>query len=535
MSNPPFPILGAVDAPLVGREAIMQRLWSDLTKDTPSNLSVVGPRYIGKSVCLKALRDRAGGNESPYKLVVYWELGHAPPQSDEAFISALCEQLRTAMGATQAEYKDHREYLLEGTYTDLKEVMKLLEDEGRSVLMIWDGLDKPLGQGRLTGHLFGQLRDLFHGKRHKIVTAARAAQSELARNKQVFDSEFWNLFDVNPVRLGPFQQSDIAAALTVAGMTLSQGAAKELDNWTGGFPLLVLSVLNCLAEKEIRAEVSPDAMNKAATDSLEGVAEPLVKVWENDCTVGAQDTFRLLIECDKLPVSEVGRDDAQCLISRGFAAQDGNKIRPSCRMLQHHVRSRIQSTAGIARQFSNWEGFRSGIRGILELRLQQIPVVNNRLHRLVRRSLEDIPESPDDCLNNVNSIEEQALDVIWEHEFGADTVPQSIVSYWTQPPRDGDNIIDPMMRADDWRIPRDRFKQVALLQRLTGSKANFDARAKSVSKDTYVLINAIHSFRNRNQHADGQAMHVGVAVAAVITCVELLGCLARECAKATNI
>ena len=111
MSNPPFPILGAVDAPLVGREAIMQRLWSDLTKDTPSNLSVVGPRYIGKSVCLKALRDRAGGNESPYKLVVYWELGHAPPQSDEAFISALCEQLRTAMGATQAEYKDHREYL----------------------------------------------------------------------------------------------------------------------------------------------------------------------------------------------------------------------------------------------------------------------------------------------------------------------------------------------------------------------------------------------------------------------------------------
>ncbi len=97
-------------------------------------------------------------------------------------------------------------------------------------------------------------------------------------------------------------------------------------------------------------------------------------------------------------------------------------------------------------------------------------------------------------------------------------------------PRDCDNIIKQMMEKDDWSVPKERYKQLALLQRLTGCAINFNSRARSVSKDTFVILNAIHRFRNRTEHADGQSIHLGVAIAALLLCIELLSCFERELA-----
>jgi len=108
-------------------------------------------------------------------------------------------------------------------------------------------------------------------------------------------------------------------------------------------------------------------------------------------------------------------------------------------------------------------------------------------------------------------------------------VPADVIAYWTVEPRKQDNLVKGMMDADTWKVsPEDRLQQVKLLQLLTGSKNGFESRSKRVSKDTYVLINAIHSFRNRNEHSSGQPMHEGVAVAAMVICLELLSCLARD-------
>ena len=85
-----------------------------------------------------------------------------------------------------------------------------------------------------------------------------------------------------------------------------------------------------------------------------------------------------------------------------------------------------------------------------------------------------------------------------------------------------------MPSKGDWKIPSDHFKQLALLQRLTGCKHNFDNRSKSISKDTYVLLDTIHTFRNRTIHSEGQEIHLGVAVSGLMLCIELLGCLSRE-------
>ena len=58
MADSRFPVLGSNVPPMLGRTKMMQRLWNDLTKPTPSNLSIVGARYVGKTVIMHALADR---------------------------------------------------------------------------------------------------------------------------------------------------------------------------------------------------------------------------------------------------------------------------------------------------------------------------------------------------------------------------------------------------------------------------------------------------------------------------------------------
>ena len=418
---------------------------------------------------------------------------------------------------------------MDKTYGSLKEVTDLLDSEGKAVLMIWDGLDKAVGQGSLTGHLLGQMRDIFHGKRHKIVTAARKTQSELARNKQVYDSEFWNLFDPNPVRVETFTDLDVEAALAKAELILATGGKQELLNWSGGYPPLLLAVLNKLIAKGHGGPFTNDDVSDAAQGALDDIGEMLTTLWEKDFTAGVKDVYRLLTERQELLASDIGTEETKCLVSGGFAVRAGNKVRPACRMLQVRVQGIMPDAGSMARLFGTWTAYRSGIRDVLELRLKQIPTVNKLLRRLVERSIEDIPEFPDACLNCLSQIEDLALDLIWEGECGASKqVPNDVVAYWTVAPRDKDKVIAERMNSNDWSIPSERWKQLGLLQTLTGSRIGFDDKAKNVSKDTYVLVNAIHSFRNRSEHPEGQAIHEGVAVAAMMACLELLACLARE-------
>ena len=526
-----LPISGNTIPRMVGRGKLLQRIWSDLTRVTASNLSIVGPRLIGKTVLMRALADRAEtAKDSPYSLVVHWHLGHVCPASDAEFIGELCQQTSDVMGRRSGkDFADYRQYLADKTYSKLKEATEMLDSEGVRILMIWDGFDKPLGQGRLSGHLWDQIREIFYGRNHKIVTATRAPLDQLIRSEDAITSPFWNIFDQPPIRIEPFDAADLSLACERTELNLTQGGRTELANWTAGHPLLLCAVLQQLTKADPAGEKDNARVAEAARIAAEETRTWLDALWD-DCYSDAKEVFRLLLERGELLASEIGRDESDCLTVRGFAIRAGNKLKPGCRMMQKHVRGILPDVGSLKRMFGVWDNYRSHIRNVLELRLLQIPVVNNRLHRLVARAIEDIPEYPDDCLNNLTSIEEVTLNLIWEHESGAaKTIPAEVIAYWTAAPRNQDNLVKGMMEADDWRIlPEDRLRQVRLLQLLTGSKAGFESRAKRVSKDTYVLLNAIHSFRNRSEHSSGQPTHQGVAVAALFICLELLSCLARD-------
>lgn len=526
MDDVVFPILGSADVPLVGRDRLLKNIWSNLTKPTASNLSVVGPKHMGKTVFLKAVAERARLNDSPYDIVMYWEVGSAPPESDERFIEELSKRLQESMSAeTFRIYRD--ELSQDRSFGVLREVMDLLASDGHRVLMVWDGFDKPLSQGLLTGHLFGQLRSLFYGKPHKVITATRVPQTELTRNQQVEDSPFWTLFDVTPVRIGPFDESDVQFALNRAGLTALPGGMKELANWSAGHPVILLSLLNRLVSNRA-TEFDHTATNLAASATAEDLSSFFDGVW-NGLSSNIKEAFWVLVNSGDVAPEMIGRAEVQHLVNLGFAVRDSTKLKASCRMMANHVRQLKPDAGNLVRQFGAWDKYRLAIVDVLELRLAQVsPPVCSRLHKWVRLSLQDLPDEPDRALAMLSQIEDRALDLIWEYEFGSNAIfPTELMSYWTGQLRSTDNIVKEFPPTGEWRIPGDRYKQVAILQRLTGSTAGLESRSRAVSKEVYVLINTIHSFRNLNQHSGGQTMHEGVAVTAIIACVELLACLSR--------
>ena len=88
-------------------------------------------------------------------------------------------------------------------------------------------------------------------------------------------------------------------------------------------------------------------------------------------------------------------------------------------------------------------------------------------------------------------------------------------------------------RAHAWRVPPDRGKQLALLQFLTGSHVVYNrSLAHHVGKDAYVLLNALHSFRNRSEHKGGQNIPLGTAISALVVCIEMLACIQNGAAAA---
>lgn len=530
MSEPRFPIFGSGETPtMLGRARIMQRLWNDLTKPTPSNLSIIGPRFVGKTVVMNALAQRIASEASPYEFVLHWHLGHTPPASDQEFITQLCDRLHDCLARSSGETSEYQRYLKEHSFSNLLEVVEYLDAEDRPLLILWDGFDKPLAQGKLTGQLWDQMRTVFYGKKHRVVTASQKPLGQLIRSQDAITSPFWNIFDMNPVRIGAFDEQDRDTIIDLlSDHDVQTGAKTELVNWSAGLPPLFLSILNQIVADIPNGVVDNEAVNRAAKKIHDHLGDVIGDMWQ-DCPAGAKDLYIHLVDRGDLQVAEVGGQERSCLIEMGFARQVGNKLTASCRMLDVYVQGAKGDAGSMGRLFGSWDAYCLNIRSLLERRLAHVSRFDDRLYRLVERAINDIPDYADDCLNNLTGIRDCALKLIWQREFGTGMcVPHEIIAYWTVSPRDANRLVQDMMQTDCWNVPTDPLEQIRLLGLLTGSQRNFEAKAKATSKDTYVLIDAIHNFRNRAQHPDGQSIHVGVAVAAIMACLELLACLERE-------
>jgi len=536
MSDAPFPILGSNDPVMHGHQRLLDRVWEKLTKQTPDNLQIVGPRYVGKSVLLRALVEKGReDSDSPYKIVAYWDLSTAAIGSDGDFIKTFCRVLKGAMTSGNKGLVEPRQ-LLElavqeengSPYDYLQEALDDLEAAGCFVLMVWDGFEKPLDAGVITGHLLGNLRELVYGKKHKLVTASRRTLQELTRSQELFGSGFFNIFP-SPERVGPFEKEDCVNIFAHASCNPQSGGVTELFNWTAGYPILFLAVINKLVERGL-ASADPEEVNEAATAVLGELDEIVDLVWSS-FPVDAQDFYRLLVDEGEVPHGEYRTNQGYKFLNNACLVTKSSNgiIRPvPFRMLKEHVHNTAAAVGQVKQLFGNWEKYESNIREVLSLRLSQIRVVNAGLYRLVKRCIEDIPSHPGHCLNNLTAIEDDALELIWKHECGDEkAIPSEVIQYWEHSGVQNDYVVEKLER-NNWKVPVDRLDQVRTLERLTGSRMHFSSRTRSISKDTYVLINALHTFRNRSEHKEGQEISLGVGVSAIMTCIELLACLEKD-------
>ncbi len=509
------------------RAILTEQVWSALTKTTPSNLSVIGPRWIGKTVLLKAIADRAREDaQSPYSLVLHWHLGHVCPTTDAEFISGLCGQLNETMLNHRKDYSHYQESLKKESFSHLKLITDFLSDDNEPILMLWDGLDKPLGQEKLSVHLWDQMRSIIDGKKHKIVTATRAPLDLLIRNEQASTSEFWNIFD--EVFVTPFSEADRDALLQIADLQMTNGGKKEVMNWTGGHPRLLLELLNRLSSSVSGASVDDQQVVEAATGMVRDVRSWLQSIW-CECPQVGQDAYQALLRTGEAAVQEIGLQATELLRDRGFATVQRSKAKASCHLLKEHLGRTAGDSSSLVRLFKSPEDFRLNIGDVLRIRLEQITNVDRDLQRWVSQSILGLPEYPGDCLTNLTDIRDRALDLVMRHEFGPSLeVPKDLIEYWKDQNQHQNKAVSDLSGQASPRVSNNRALQVGLLQLLTGGANNLESKARSVTKDTFAMISALHDLRNRKEHADGQAVSESVAIATIMICLSLLESLSKE-------
>jgi hypothetical protein len=512
-----FPILGTSVPPMLGRDATMKRMIASLTKSTPDHLQVVGPRFSGKTVILHELARRLRDAGKPYSAVVLWDLGHQTPGTDSLFMQRLATELSAALVKPHAAYAEHLRHAQDAPYQDIAEVLSALGAENCKVLAIMDGFDKPLSNGQLTRNLWDQLRELAHNPSLRLVTASRRTLRDLIRNPDAQTSDFWNIFDPEPVRIGCFNEDDLNTLLAkLPEIELAAGGRTELWNASNGFPIMMLEILNAL--RAHKPFIDHEFMRSACEGAYPTTRDKLDALWI-DCPPSCRDLFMQVLEQREVACAGGTSADAEMLTERGFVRRTGKKLSHPNRMLTRFLDEQPSEDGALGRLFGPAEAYQKHFKGVLEHRITQISAINPTLHRYLRRAIEDLPEDPTVFMTNVRGIVDQAFELIWAAELSGKAIPSAWMSIWKLNDEQG-------IREWETTFPQG-VRRVRLLNLMTGSNKSKPC-ARYITKRTYVLMNAAHAFGDFGQHQEGAPVDPGTAYAALNLCVELAASLACE-------
>ncbi len=514
-----FPILGGTTPPMLGRQALLQHLLGALTKSTPDHLQVVGPRFSGKTVILHELAVRLRKSGTTYSAVLLWDLGHKTPVTDELFMQRFCQELVLALSEEHPDYATHLKSAEGNPYQEIAEVLDLLKEEDVKVLAIMDGFDKPLSNGQLTRNLWDQLRELALKPSLRLVTASRRTLRDLIRHPDAQTSDFWNIFDPSPVRVGCFNEDDLNAILGgLDGVEFTAGAKTELWNATNGFPVCLLELLNVVCTTTVAKRIENSDIVNGCVQVQPSVRDIIEILW-SDCTASSQDLLRRIIEDQSVNRSGIAQDDINALVERGFSQQSGSKLQRPSRLVSDFLNSTPNEGNALIRLFGNADAYCRNLKGVLERRIFHIDGLDPILQRYLVRGVEDLPEQPELFFSNIRGFIDQSFEMIWSKEIGRKLIPSEWMSIWKYNQERG-------MDGWDTRFPQG-VHRVRLLNLMTGTERSSPC-AKYVTKNTYVLVNAVHAFGDFGQHREGVVIDSSTAYSALLLCIELAASITRE-------
>lgn len=517
MAEAPYQILGTSIPALVGRHNYVRQILGELGKQSPSHISLVGPKYSGKSVFLKSIADRLIAANEPFSCVILWDLAHLTPNSDEQFISALAGHLATNISPSM---RDYASMLAGATYREIREVLEALGEEGFRILMIWDGFDRPLRSGTFSRNLWDQLRELALQPSLRLITASRRPLRELIRNEQSVTSDFWEIFGFN-IRLGAFEEQDIDAIFEGHEVSLAKGARTEFVNSTGLYPPVALALANQLIGKHSGIEVgNADVVREAEAVALE-TRELLASIWD-DCDQPARELFFALLEDSSLPVAETSPAPRLSLVERGMATIAASQLYARCRLMESYVRSQEADSGTLSRQFGSSENFERNMRSVLQLRLGQIDQVDSRLASTIYECLKDLPDNPRQCMRQFrDSVLARAIDLLLERELGSRfEIPEAWINYWR-----GFSVTDRFMETR--KAPFDLGPRMKFLG-LVANPINGRPMAKHISPLAYEMCQALKQLADFGVHSEGEGYTSKSALATIALSIELAAVVAKD-------
>jgi hypothetical protein len=519
----------------VGRGAELAALRALLDRDTPSNVSVVGPKGIGKTLLLRALAGEAP-TWGRFAAVALWDVRRRTPPDDDAFFAGAAGALAEALAASHA---DLAAYLRDDPSLDMvQEVLGELEREGARVLLLVDHLERALRAPGISKGLWDNLRDLVvRGALVLVTTTPRRLR--VLTDADARTSEFWNVF-APPVELGPFSPADVA--LFLGPLDLERGplappTRKEFDRQTGGVPLLCALLAGHLAESAtttVEKATVADAAGALAHES-----DHVANLW-GDLAGPAQD---LLVELavrgeEGVPAADVSRDRLADLGLRGYVTQtSGGRVAPRARMVLDHAALHRADAGDLARLFGPDADANANARALLELRLDAVSGGPAYVRSDAERALHDLKSNPARALSALRELAHTSLDAVWNAHFPDRKLPQETVDAWHQRGSEWVRRQALPLVERGYKLPVGRNARAAqekVLGLLTDPAEHGEV---SVSDGTFRLIVALRELGNYGHHvADSgtETVPFQTAAAACELGVELFRRLTAELPKSAE-
>jgi hypothetical protein len=292
--------------------------------------------------------------------------------------------------------------------------------------------------------------------------------------------------------------------------------------------VIMLEILNILLQAGCPTPIRPEAMRAAIDNAFPGLRDKIDALWA-DCPPSCQDLLRRVVEEGALPYTTPNAD-ADALIERGFLHHAANKLQRPSRLLAKYLQEQPNEGNALARLFGRNSDYQQQFKGVLERRIAHISGLDPALKRYLQRGVEDLPDHPSVFLGNAHGILEQSLTLIWKAEcWHAEAnkphIPSGWISIWR---RNGEKYPDEYLT----RFP-EGGQRLRLLDLMTGTQKT-DRVARFITKNTYVLANAVQGFRDFGVHPKGAEIDLGTAYAALHVCIELAAAITSELAMASR-
>jgi hypothetical protein len=527
MSKNPYQLLGASIPPMLGRERLTQQIERHLLKPTPDHIQIVGPMLYGKSVVLNHLASKYRPGSGQFLTASYDDLRRGTPDTDKEFKRRFSSKIQQALTDVQSSLAAYIEPDSENIYEVLDFTFSELEEKGQRLLVFLDGFDHVLNGTELTAHLWHQLRNLAQRKSLRLITGSRRPLRELCRTEESRSSDFWEIFDPTPVKVGGLEESDwdgFLAPLEKTERPLDSSARKELINWSGGSPILTGALCHILFDENPTGTLlTKTEVDRAAEQLLDTKHQIIAQLWE-DCPTPTRADLALLAEKKEFALSDLSDDRRRILEERGYAHAVGKRMRSSCRIMEQYASQQGSAVTDLSRLFGTADKYAANVRALLELRFTQVisPGLDREIRSLIDAAIHDLDLSPERTVGMIRMIANRALYLIWKAELPQN---QKLPEEWIQ------NLRFTKLPFDlNNGLPRQNGYQCALLRAITGSE-DVKPMARYITKKTSILLDHILSVGNFGQHRQDyptSSVDKEFAALVLLTAIELVTSLTAE-------